>query len=101
MATFDFTESERHEIDTIYKLIGNGETLTTEQANLYARFEAYKAVRNQENQAEIERITLEAQTNVTNSNLLAQTALSNMNELHSAAMARYENSLSLINGTSI
>lgn len=93
MANFDFTETERHEIDNIYSKIANNETLTTDEALLYARFEAYKAVYDEELQAELKRKDEANKAAIEETRATAQAARDNFETLTALAIERYERTL--------
>lgn len=59
MAIMEFSEAERLKIDEAARKITNGETLTSDEALLFAKFEAWKAITSEEFKANQERMERE------------------------------------------
>lgn len=94
----EFTREERNIIDGVYKKLENGETITPDEAVLYAKFEAFKAVRSDEQEEKRKALQEQRDVSIANAHDIANTAKANLIELHNIAMDNYTNSLKLVDG---
>lgn len=84
----DFTNAEKERINILY---GNDfKDITPDDALLIGRWEAAKAVREEEHQAKIEAMLTETKAKVAATNEHAAQAMSNLKELHAKALERLE-----------
>ena len=90
MDGYDFTPEQLHEYDECVKLVNAGETLTAQQAELYAAFRAWKARDEARIEAEREAARAQREAEIT---VLRETATATYNsflELVEAAKKRLE-----------
>ena len=84
----EFTNAEQERINQLY---GNDfKDITPEDANLIARWEAFKAVQKSEHKAKLKAYEDEATAKVEESKRIADKAMSDLEELKNAALARLE-----------
>lgn len=94
----EFTREERNIIDGVYKKLENGETITSDEAVLYAKFEAFKAVRSDEQAEKRKALQEQRDVSIANAHDIADITKANLTELHNIAMDNYTNSLKLVDG---
>lgn len=94
----EFTKEERNTIDGVYRKIENGETITPDEAVLYARFEAFKALRSDEQEEKRKTLQEQRDVSIANAHEIADIAKANLAELHDMAMNNYTSSLRLVDG---
>lgn len=94
----EFTREERNIIDGVYRKLENGETITPNEAVLYAKFEAFKAVRSDEQEEKRKALQEQRDVSIANAHDIANTTKANLIELHNIAMDNYMNSLRLVDG---
>ena len=84
----EFTNEEKYRIDALYGT--DFENIMPEDAQLIARYEAYKAKQDEKIQAEIKAIQAESEQRLEYAKEQQKQAMDNLNELHARAMARIE-----------
>lgn len=84
----EFTNDEKCRIDALYGT--DFENITPEDAQLIARYEAYKAKEDEKIQAEIKAIQDESAQRLEYAKEQQKQAMDNLNELHARALARIE-----------
>jgi myo-inositol-1-phosphate synthase len=84
----EFTNEEKYRIDALYGT--DFENITPEDAQLIARYEAYKAKEDEKIQAEIKAIQDESAQRLEYAKEQQKQAMDNLNELHARALARIE-----------
>ena len=87
---YSFTENEREQIRIIYKKLGDGESITPEEAELMAIFERQDALMSDYYQQLQTRLETQMQADLLEAHATAQTARANFRELATAAKARFE-----------
>lgn len=94
----EFTREERNIIDGVYRKLENGETITPDEAVLYAKFEAFKAIRSDEQAEKRKALQEQRDVSIANAHEIADIAKANLAELHDIAMNNYSSSLRLVDG---
>ena len=84
----EFTNEEKYRIDALYGT--DFEDITPEDAQLIARYEAYKAKEDERIQAEIKTMQAETEQRLAYAKEQQKQAMDNLNELHERALARLE-----------
>lgn len=84
----EFSNEEKQRLDQLY---GNDfKDITPDDAQLIARYEAWKAVNESKHKAEIESIKAETAIRIENARKQSEYALSTLKELRDRARNRYE-----------
>lgn len=84
----EFTSKEQDRINQLYA--NNFEGIQPEDAELIARWEAWKATQESEHKAKVKAINAEMQARLQHSETLAGQAMKDLADLRDAAMARLE-----------
>lgn len=90
---FDFTESERHMIDSAYHKMETGDNITPEEMQLVIRFTAWRAQQDEESKARIEAMQAESAARIEESKKTQEQARQNLVALSNAAIEFYERTL--------
>ena len=90
----NFTEEERHAIDSIYKR--NKENLTSGEVELLVAWETQNAMMRESYQEEMRLMNEQIQQDMQHAQEEHQTAVTNMNAMHQAAMDRLEAVMALV-----
>lgn len=90
---FDFTESERHMIDSAYHKMETGENITPDEMQLVIKFTTWKTQQDEENKARIEAMQAESAARIEESRKTQEQARQNLVALSNAAIEFYERTL--------
>lgn len=86
----DFTETERHMIDSAYNKMETGESITPEEMQLVIRFTAWRAQQEQESQARVAAMQAESAARIEESKRTQEQTRQNLVALSNAALEFYE-----------
>lgn len=90
----EFTEEERHTIDSIYKR--NKENLTSDEVELLVAWETQNAMMRESYQEEMRLMNEQIQQDMQHAQEQHQAAVDNMNAMHQAAIDRLNEVMNLV-----
>ena len=86
----NFTEAERHLIDSAYNKMENGESITPEEMQLVIKFTAWRTAQDKESQARVAAMHAESAARIEESKKTQEQARQNLVALSNAALEFYE-----------
>lgn len=86
----EFTETERHMIDSAYNKMENGESVTPEEMQLVIKFTAWRTKQDEESQTRVAAMQAESAARIEESKKTQEQARQNLVALSNAAMEFYE-----------
>ena len=90
MEKHDFTETERHLIDSAYHKMETGENITPEEMRLVIAFEQWRTAASEESKARDEALKAESAARIEESRRTQEQARQSLIALSNAALEHYE-----------
>lgn len=90
MERLEFTESERHALDSAYHKMEIGEDITADEMRLVIRFEQWRTANNEENKAMHEAWQAECEARIEEARKTQETARLALEQMTAAALKQYE-----------
>ena len=90
---FNFTESERHAIDSAYHKMETNEDITADEMKLVIRFEQWRTANNEETKAREEIMKAESKARIEEARKTQETARLALEQMAAQAIAHYERTL--------
>lgn len=93
MQEWNFTESERHAIDSAYHKMENNEDVTADEMKLVIRFEQWRTANSEEQRAYDEAMKAESEARIEEARKTQETARLALEQMAQKAIEQYERTL--------
>ena len=93
MQEWNFTESERHAIDSAYHKMENNEDITSDEMRIVIRFEQWRTANSEEQRARDEAMKAESEARIEEARKTQETARLALEQMAKKAVEQYERTL--------
>lgn len=93
MQEWNFTESERHAIESAYHKMENNEDITADEMKLVIRFEQWRTANSEEQRAYDEAMKAESEARIEEARKTQETARLALEQMAKKAIEQYERTL--------